>query len=89
MGIGSQWRSARLSTRASYFVLYINDLPDGLKSSAKMYADDSKILATVNSEEDQQNLQEDIFRACKWSNKWLMSLNNSLYKDFFKKFKIV
>ena len=29
------------------FILYINDLPDRVKNQAKLYADDSKILAAI------------------------------------------
>ena len=57
------------------FVLYIYDLPNGLASSTKMYADDSKIMATVNNESERQNLLENLLRVCEWSNTWLMSLN--------------
>ena len=31
------------------FVIYINDLPDGLDSIFKMYADDSKVIAESGS----------------------------------------
>ena len=39
------------------FVIYINDLPDGLESIFKMYADDSKVIAESGSK-----LQEDIVK---------------------------
>ena len=34
------------------FVIYINDLPDGLENVFKMYADDSKVIAEVEEEGD-------------------------------------
>ena len=41
----------------------------------KMYADDSKIIGTIKSFEDQLALQEDINRGVDWSNTWLMHFN--------------
>jgi hypothetical protein len=41
------------------FVIYINDFPDGLENVFKMYADDSKVIAEVG-EDVQENLQRDI-----------------------------
>ena len=57
------------------FVVYINDLPDSLMNSVKMYADDSKILAIVRDWHDKVNLQKDLDHVCEWTNTWLMSLN--------------
>ena len=34
------------------FVLYINDLPDGISSNISLFADDTKIYNRVNNEED-------------------------------------
>ena len=55
------------------FVIYINDLPDGLENVFKMYADDSKVIAEVC--EDGCNLQRDIVRIKEWCDKWSMCLN--------------
>ena len=32
------------------FVIYINDFPNIMKNMTKLYADDTKILSTVNSD---------------------------------------
>ena len=55
------------------FVIYINDLPDGLENVFKMYADDSKVIAEVG--ENDCNLQRDIIRIKEWCDKWSMCLN--------------
>ena len=61
------------------FVIYINDLPDGLENVFKMYADDSKVIAEVG-EDGQENLQRDILRVKDWCDKWSMCLNSSKCK---------
>ena len=60
------------------FVIYINDLPDGVKNIFKMYADDSKVIA-----ESGQGLQEDIGRIKEWCNKWSMKLNSQKCKIMY------
>jgi hypothetical protein len=62
------------------FVLYINDLPDGLKNTFKMYADDSKVIAEANGMEKESKLQREIVEIKDWCNKWSMSLNSSKCK---------
>ncbi len=49
--IESDWRDILTGVpqgsvlRPLLFVIYINDLPDGLKSIFKMYADESKVIS--------------------------------------------
>lgn len=45
-----------------------------------MYADDSKIIAPLYDQNSSQNLQEDLFKVCDWTNTWLMSLNSKKCK---------
>ena len=61
------------------FVIYINDLPDGLENVFKMYADDSKVIAEVG-EDGHETLQRDISRIKDWCDKWSMCLNSSKCK---------
>ena len=42
------------------FVLYINDLPEGIASTIKLYADDSKVISTVDDLESRNQLQGDL-----------------------------
>ena len=63
------------------FLLYINDLPECVKFAiCKLYADDSKLLANVETDEDRLRLQEDLNRIVDWTNTWLMKLNYSKCK---------
>ena len=57
------------------FVLYINDLPDLVKSNILLFADDTKIFQQVKSKEDAIQLQEDIDTLGKWSDEWLLKFN--------------
>ena len=41
------------------FVIYITDLPDGLRNNWEMYTDDNKVLAR-NEDEQDNGLQQDI-----------------------------
>lgn len=54
------------------FVIYINDLPDLLQSTTKLYADDAKVYCSINSPDDETKLQNDIKRLEEWSSKWLL-----------------
>ena len=57
------------------FLLYINDLPARLKSTVKLFADDTKIYRTISSEEDAAKLQHDLNMLAAWSDTWHMNFN--------------
>ena len=42
-------------------------LPDALDNMIKFFADDTKVFATVNNEEDKNSLQGDIDKLMNWS----------------------
>ena len=54
------------------FVIYINDLPEIVKSSAYLFADDTKIFKTIMDDSDKQVLQGDLENLTEWSNTWLL-----------------
>ena len=57
------------------FILYVDDLPDTIKNSIRMFADDTKIWAVVKSDQDVTSLQSDLDELAKWSDMWLLSFN--------------
>ena len=57
------------------FVIYINDLPGKLVNVSKLYADDTKILAGIDSVECVRSVQSDLDIAFKWSQDWLLKFN--------------
>ena len=54
------------------FIIYINDLPNGLENVLKMYAADSKIIAEVGEDGQNSYLQRDIEKIKEWCDKWSM-----------------
>ncbi len=57
------------------FVIYINGLPDIISSSAKLFADDTKLYNVVGKEGGSQTIQEDLNILEKWSATWLLRFN--------------
>ena len=56
-------------------VIYINDLPDSVRSNVYPFADDAKIYKRINSLNDHDILQHNIDNLTKWSSDWLLTLN--------------
>ena len=54
------------------FILFINDLPDGIKSDVYLFADDTKIFRNITDGEDKEILQDDLVNLENWSNTWLL-----------------
>ena len=59
------------------FVIFINDLPDALDSTCKIFADDTKIYRAVKLPADQDQLQIDLDKTSEWSLKWQLPFNGS------------
>ena len=57
------------------FLIYINDLPDYVKSSCKIFADDTKIYVKVGNMADVEKIQKDIDKLVGWSRTWLLNFN--------------
>jgi len=57
------------------FVVYINDLPDVITSTVKIFADDSKIYRPICSHADQVALQRDLCAVEHWSEIWQLPFN--------------
>ncbi len=57
------------------FLLFINDLPENLKSSVRLFADDCVLYRNINSHNDCAILQDDLDKLGLWEKKWLMEFN--------------
>ena len=59
-----------------FFLIYIYDLPDGLKSNVKLFADDTFLFSVVkNKEESASDLSNDLDMISKWTYNRKMSFN--------------
>ncbi len=56
-------------------VVYINDLPDEVKSKLFMYADDTKVIRRVGNGDDGMELQKDLEHLCEWAKVWQLNFN--------------
>ena len=63
------------------FVLFINDLPDSVRSSCLLFADDAKIYTTVGECSGSNQIQHDLDELDKWANKWQMAFNSTKCKS--------
>ena len=64
---GHFWCPSGNSPGPVLFLVYINDLPEYLKSSQlRLFADDSIIFKTIKSQKDCDSLQEDLDAAARW-----------------------
>ena len=59
------------------FLIYINDLPEQVSSTTRLFADDSLLYRKIRSPADTKALQEDLDRLQKWELDWMMSFNPS------------
>ena len=58
------------------FLVLINDLPDSVKSSVKLFADDCLLFRIIRTIHDHLTLQEDLIQLEKWATDWGMRFNS-------------
>ena len=75
MEVSLEWGATRICTRAYFFLVYINDLEEGVTGSILKFADDTKLFRKTKEIGDKKNLQDDIDKLVKWSEKWQMLFN--------------
>ena len=64
------------------FLIYISDIGENIKSSKKVYVDDTKLIKAVKNEDDVQELQDELDKLYKWAEDNNMKFNG-------KKFQVV
>ena len=58
------------------FLVYINDLSNGLKSNPKLFADDTFLFSIIHDVNSSQiDLNEDLDKINNWAYQWKMSFN--------------
>ena len=64
------------------FLVYINDLTDGIKSKIKLFADDSSLFAVVNDVQfTHDQIMYDLETITQWANKWKIQFNPDITKQ--------
>ena len=54
---------------------YINDLPEGIGSTVRLFADDTVMYLTIASQTDSHKLQTDLNNLAKWEKSWQMQFH--------------
>ena len=57
------------------FLFYINDMPEGIDSSLRLFADDSLLYSIIRTHDDQTILEEDLRKLEEWEHKWQMQFS--------------
>jgi hypothetical protein len=71
----SRLRSTTRDSTRLLFLCHINDLPDAVKSSERLFADDCLLYREINSRNDHNKLQKDLEILGKWAENWGMRFN--------------
>ena len=57
------------------FLIFINDLPENIRSSVRLFADDCVLYGNIKSPIDCQILQDDLNSLAQWETDWQMKFN--------------
>ena len=57
------------------FLIFINDLPENIRSSVRLFADDCVLYRNIESPMDCQILQDDLNSIAQWETDWQMKFN--------------
>lgn len=63
------------------FLIYINDLPNNISSTMRLFADDCVIYRQISNNNDITTLQTDLTNVLNWCKLWQMELNVSKCKS--------
>jgi len=80
-GKGSGWRRVTSGVPQGsvlgpvLFLIFINDLDEGISNWILKFADDTKIFGAVNGLADAMQLQVDLSRLMQWAREWQMQFN--------------
>ena len=59
----------------SLFIIFINDMPDTVKSFIQMFADDAKVFTETATEHQRAQLQGDLEALLGWADRWQLAFN--------------
>jgi hypothetical protein len=63
------------------FIIYMNNITEFIKSTIiKLFADDSKLIASISNQQDRENLLEDLKALLKWTDMNSMQFNDTKFQ---------
>ena len=66
----------------TFFLIYINNLPEGLNSEVKLFADDTSLFSIANCvNTSASTLNCNLLKIQDWTYQWKMSFNPDLTKQ--------
>ena len=89
-GQSSKWKNVNAGVPQGsvlgplFFLIYINDLPQGLHSDVKLFADDTSLFSVIHDvDASSATLNNDLVKIQEWAFSWKMSFNldrNHIFK---------
>ena len=65
-----------------FFLIYINDLPENIESTVKLFADDTSLFSVLHDNNTSTEiLNRDLQKISEWAHKWKMSFNPDVSKQ--------
>ena len=58
------------------FIIFINNMPQGLHHPCRLFANDTKVIATIRNTQDIIFLQNNIDRLSQWASTWELKFNH-------------
>ena len=84
----STWKNVNAGLRQGsilgplLFLIYINDLTEGLSTNAKLFADDTSLFSVMHDiQTSANNLNKDLERISNWVTRWKMKFNPDTSKQ--------
>jgi len=65
------------------FLVFVNDIPEWIQTSIKMFANDTKLWTRISALEDSHVLQDDLDNLMCWSDKWKLGFNLQKCKTMY------
>ena len=75
MAQGYKWNTTSSVLGPVLFVIYINDLPECVKSNVFLFADDTNVFREIKDDSDVSFIQSDLNELFKWSETWLLKFH--------------